>query len=419
MAKREKTERIEKGGYRVSITPDHRERGGVIYSSYRIRYTIDGQRVTKTAATLKEARKEASAIIAQLKAKGGAVATYSPAEVAVIELAIETCTKAGVKLSKAVMEYAEAIQHLPAGVSLVEAVRQFKVLKAKQEYDPINIREVIKLFLQELKERNESGSISALHYGNRKRWLKRVADYFNAPIGDISSTDIEGFLRGLKGGPMTRNHHRSAVVGLFRYAQRKKFISREGRTEADYSLRETEAPTAILAYSPEQARHIIENIDKRWRAYAALSLFAGIRREELFRMSWGEVKADHIEVTAAKSKTGLRRIVPIPANLRAWLDTITSKDGMVCPTFGNEQTRSATIGYYLRAVAKSGGFPVVKNGLRHSFISYRVAQIKNLPQTAYEAGNTPEVITTHYNKVATEQEAERFFSIYPAAEPAA
>ena len=33
-----------------------------------------------------------------------------------------------------------------------------------------------------------------------------------------------------------------------------------------------------------------------------------------------------------------------------------------------------------------------KNGLRHSFISYRVAEIQNVNQVALECGNSPEVI---------------------------
>jgi integrase len=309
------------------------------------------------------------------------------------------------------------VQHLPEGVSLVEAVRGFAAFKAKQTTEPITFPALAKFYLDDLKARMDGGNVGKHHLRNKERWVNRAVGHFNCLITDITSTDIEEWLRGLKLAPVSTNHHRGAVVGLFRYAQRKKYLSRVGKTEADYAASETERGKAIEAYTPEQAAIIMGNIDRRWLAFTAIGFFAGLRREEIFRLSWDEVKADHIEVTAAKSKTKLRRVVPILPCLRAWLDIITEKKGMVCPTFKTDTTMSATIGYFMRSATKKGEFKPIVNGLRHSFISYRVAAIKNLNQTAYEAGNSPEIITEHYNSVVTESEAAKFFAITPPASP--
>lgn len=54
-----------------------------------------------------------------------------------------------------------------------------------------------------------------------------------------------------------------------------------------------------------------------------------------------------------------------------------------------------------------------KNGLRHSFISYRVADTQNVNQTALECGNSPAVIFQHYRELVSPVEATKWFAIEP------
>jgi hypothetical protein len=53
------------------------------------------------------------------------------------------------------------------------------------------------------------------------------------------------------------------------------------------------------------------------------------------------------------------------------------------------------------------------NGLRHSFISYRVAEIKNVAQVALEAGNSPQIIFSNYRALVRPADAQKWFSIVP------
>jgi hypothetical protein len=55
------------------------------------------------------------------------------------------------------------------------------------------------------------------------------------------------------------------------------------------------------------------------------------------------------------------------------------------------------------------------NALRHSFISYRVAKIKNVNEVAMEAGNSPDLIFKHYRELVTEKEADAWFGVSPEA----
>jgi len=54
--------------------------------------------------------------------------------------------------------------------------------------------------------------------------------------------------------------------------------------------------------------------------------------------------------------------------------------------------------------------------LRHSFISYRIAKVKNANEVALEAGNSPAVIFKHYRELATEEQADAWFAIVPPAD---
>ena len=55
------------------------------------------------------------------------------------------------------------------------------------------------------------------------------------------------------------------------------------------------------------------------------------------------------------------------------------------------------------------------NALRHSFISYRVAQVQNVAQVALEAGNSPRMVFSNYRELVRPADASAWFSISPAA----
>lgn len=53
------------------------------------------------------------------------------------------------------------------------------------------------------------------------------------------------------------------------------------------------------------------------------------------------------------------------------------------------------------------------NGLRHSFISYRLADIQDMNRVALEAGNSPKMIFQHYRELCTPAEAQTWFALAP------
>ena len=51
------------------------------------------------------------------------------------------------------------------------------------------------------------------------------------------------------------------------------------------------------------------------------------------------------------------------------------------------------------------------NALRHSFISYRVAQVQDVAKVSLEAGNSPRMVFSNYRELVRTADAEKWFSI--------
>jgi hypothetical protein len=62
-----------------------------------------------------------------------------------------------------------------------------------------------------------------------------------------------------------------------------------------------------------------------------------------------------------------------------------------------------------------GKFTWKRNGLRHSFISYRLAIVQDAAKVALEAGNSAKQIFQNYREIVTPEKAAIWFSIAPAA----
>lgn len=142
-------------------------------------------------------------------------------------------------------------------------------------------------------------------------------------------------------------------------------------------------------------------------AYLALGAFAGLRTAEIQRQLWTDInlERDFIRVTAAKGNTAQKRLIPICDNLRQWLLLCRLESGFCCDYVNVTDA--------LYRIVERSGVKWKHNALRHSFISYRVAQTQNIPQVALEAGNSVGMVNRHYREIVTPEEAAAWFSVQP------
>ena len=140
------------------------------------------------------------------------------------------------------------------------------------------------------------------------------------------------------------------------------------------------------------------------------------------RLDWTDVEGrpGFIEVAAHKAKTATRRIVPISENLARWLAIAQRNGTRLWPhskAWFFETIREAMLTINeTRKEERGPKFPPFawrQNALRHSFISYRLADAQDVNRVALEAGNSPQIIFRHYRELATPEQARSWFAIIP------
>jgi integrase len=143
----------------------------------------------------------------------------------------------------------------------------------------------------------------------------------------------------------------------------------------------------------------------------AIGAFTGLRDAEIKRLDWNEVNLarEYVEVKAAKATSARRRIVAIQSNLAQWLRPYGGMKVAVVPV--------AARGKLERVRKEAGLTRWPKNGLGHSFASYRLAAIHDAPRVASELGHTsPTMLHSVYRELVLPEEAQGDWKIAPAVE---
>lgn len=208
------------------------------------------------------------------------------------------------------------------------------------------------------------------------------------------------------------------MATLLSYAREEGFLPRGVQTEAEFSKRYDGKGGDIGVYTPEKLRSLLFQIEPRLVPFVAIGAFAGLRTAEIVRLEWPEVRFGQnvIEIKASKSKTASRRLAPILPVLAEWLVPFRKESGRVLVGVLDEFAIATQFKKAVDAIVDDAGTPLVKivhNGLRHSFITYRMAILKSAAEVALEAGNSPRMIFEHYRELATEAEAKDWFAILP------
>ena len=111
--------------------------------------------------------------------------------------------------------------------------------------------------------------------------------------------------------------------------------------------------------------------------------------------------------------------MPVAGNLARWLAISERSDVRVWPhsrPYFFESLRNTVEvinATYKPRVNKAVLFTWKANALRHSFISYRIAEIQDVNRVALEAGNSPRMIFQHYRELRTPADAQTWFALVP------
>jgi integrase len=270
---------------------------------------------------------------------------------------------------------------------------------------------VAQLAEEVLEAKRKDGRSAKYIYMLRLYFKRFCQDFGNRLIADITVEEVDTWLRDLPGSPKTRADYRANIGVLFSHAAQRRII--------DFNPVAFTAKPKLIDRPPEifavdELRALLEAAQRTEPSVVpmlAIGAFAGLRDAEIKRLEWNEVDVarGHIEVKAAKAKSARRRIVPIQTNLATWLRSYSGLARLVVP----DRARGK-----LERVRKAAGLTRwPKNGLRHSFSSYRLAAIHDAPRVASELGHTsPQMLYSTYRELVLPEEAERYWKIAPAAE---
>ncbi|OJV22946.1 MAG: hypothetical protein BGO12_02585 [Verrucomicrobia bacterium 61-8] len=386
--------------------------------SYQLSFYKAGKRDRERVASLEAGRTRAKELIEELADGTAHIAVFTPKQTAAVNEAVEILQPTRVSLTEAARQFAEAYTLLDGDGTLTEAVKYFLAERNKARLPSIKFGDLVKLFLENIEEQKKSRRYRL----DMQARLNKAKETFSGNVADLHATDINLWLKEMKHtSGRTKNNYRSSLATLLSYAREEGYLPRGVQTEAEFSKRYDGKGGEIGIYTPEKLHTLLFKIEPRLTPFVAIGAFAGLRTAEIVRLEWTEVRFGQkvIEIKASKSKTASRRLAPILPVLAEWLAPMRKESGRVLVGVHDEFAIATQFKKAVDAITDKMGKPLVKivhNGLRHSFITYRMAILKNAAEVALEAGNSPRMIFEHYRELATGEEAKDWFGARPDKE---
>jgi integrase len=392
--------------YRVNPANGQRELKSE-HPQFTLTYYAGTRRVKRKFVDLAEARREADRAVTNLangdteslKLTGLDRASYVNAMQKLREW------RTDVDLGSAVADYVGAVKRLPEAVSLKECVN-FYLSRHPAGLPVKTVKEVV----DELLAAKSNIGRADVYIKDIRSRLGHFARDFAVPISTVTGAQLQEWLDNLGRAGRTRNNYRRHLTSLFNFAMRRGYLAKD-HSEMQAVEKSDDGHGEIEVFTTDELQKLFAACRPEMIPYLSIAAFCGLRAAEIQRLDWSEIHLTgperFVEVKASKAKTASRRTVPISDNCAAWLASHAQASGPVSAFQRSDKQ------LFLH-LSEKAGVPWKHNGLRHSFISYRLAIIKNVHQVSLEAGNSAQMVFAHYRQLVRESEANAWFAIAPA-----
>lgn len=376
-------------------------------SVYQLSFYEGGRRERKTFGKVSVARQEAKLVLNRLAVNGHDAAELSTADMESYVIAQKHATPTGLPVHVCVELFAQAQAKL-GGRSVSDAVDFFLDFHRGGDRP-------LKELVSDFAEGRCTMGVHADYAQNIRRQLARmIAAFPGRTLSLLRTPELDRWLNGQKWQPLTKNDVRKILITFGNWAKSNGYLPTSRPTEFDGMMTYKVPATKVSIYSPEDLSTILETVRTKrpdllpWVACAA---FIGARVSELANLRWEHINFERgfIEVASNKVRTKARRLVPLHDVLRAWLLPVKQAAGLITD-YTDPRTAMA------RALVGSS-VELKDNGFRHSYISYRVAQINDTARVALECGNSPEIIFQHYRELVGPDDAANWFGAFPTMIP--
>jgi len=300
--------------------------------------------------------------------------------------------------------------------------------------EPVSVVDAISQFLEDKRDTSADNQLTLRTHLNQfaKKFGRRQ-------LNAVTTQEMDGWLRKIAPGLRTRKNKRACLVNLWRWARDKGLLPLHDRTAAERtsmpSERRQKRERVVETWAAEELEKILKVVPHTHLPWVILSSFAGIRTRELFEnkrsiapskevLQWEHITLTgdepRIVVPASVAKVPTKRTIPISSQLAKWLRPYKGRTGPICPGLEpwkapRKSTAIPNPQSVNQIIADAAGVPFKKNGLRHSFGTYRTLMVGHVGPVALEMGNSEAKVKEHYFDAGkTKQEAKDWFSITPA-----
>jgi len=394
-------------GISVTIYQTAQTKGGKDYVSYTLSWQAPDGRRRKVFGDFDDAKREAGATLAGILS-GRADSTLGLADADFLTKARQESDRIGKPLLAILEEFAAAQKILAGRTSVLSAAKYWDSHVGKVK--PILVDTAYGDFL----EAKKGDGCSPSYLKDLRKRGKSFRDAFACHVHEIDRTALRAWLDEAAASATDWNKRHATVSAFINWCAEKGYIAAESAAEAVRLNRKNVAPSDIEVYTPNEMRLILNGTKKTGPLrenlipFVILGAFCGIRPDgEFQRLRWEDVNLAEkiVTVGAGQAKVAARRIVPLADNVIAWLAPYATRSGPVAP-FGKMQQA-------FRRHAEAVDVKFKRNGLRHSFGSYRLAVVQSAAQVALEMGNSPRMVFGHYRQLVTEAQGKDFWSVAP------
>ena len=261
------------------------------------------------------------------------------------------------------------------------------------------------------------GSVSPKHGTALQKLLERFSKTFGTtPANRIDGSEVEAWISSQQGlGPVSRNKVRKVMRAFFAYGATRS-QSWCDHNPLDGMKRESVPSLEPEAYTVKDVAGIMHaalEMSSPILPVLTVCMFSGLRPSEAWSLDFSTIdlaedgfRTPVKHPNGEKTKTG-SRVAPMTEATRAWLGTVPKLSGYGW-TGPNQDFYDE-----LNAVMSAAKVKPIHDGFRHSYISYRTAETRDVARVADECGNSPNIIKKHYRALVTEAAGKAFFAIRP------
>ncbi len=292
----------------------------------------------------------------------------------------------------------------------------------------MNLTQVVEQWLEHLSQIKQSITLTELAQRyvdnpNRRKPMSHRAynDYINKSKNvaehlpdkfthDIKADDIQKVLNQLPEGSVTS--YKRILNAMFAWGSLSPQGFHVGNVIKEVETYRTikEKPQVLEIDEIQKLLTAVnDELGGKYLPYYIISIFAGLRRSELSRITWDDIdlKRKHIYISPEVSKTNASRYVELMPNAIKWLELCDQSQ----PILSVPTKRQAIIRNKAKLIKWQ------RNIMRHTACSMHYAYHQDEGALTSWAGHGLDVFLKHYKNSVLKQDSIEFWSISPDGEP--